>query len=214
MKLVRVAAFGVLIAESASAANASVIFSDDFNSYAYQLNWAPPANWIAPGPGAVDLIGETTTSTAFDFYPGNGGYVDLDGTDAIAGTLETIQSFGPGTYTLTFDLGGNARGDVSKTTTVTLGDWSTSLTLPSSAPYALQTLTFTTSGGQLSFSDNDVGNQYIGNVLDNVTLSSMLPTLKAIESDVPEPSTWAMMLLGFAGLGFAGFRRASTPRAG
>ena len=26
---------------------------------------------------------------------------------------------------------------------------------------------------------------------------------------VPEPSTWAMMLLGFAGLGFAGYRRAS-----
>ena len=27
-------------------------------------------------------------------------------------------------------------------------------------------------------------------------------------SVVPEPSTWAMMLLGFAGLGFAGYRRA------
>jgi PEP-CTERM motif len=25
----------------------------------------------------------------------------------------------------------------------------------------------------------------------------------------PEPSTWAMMLLGFAGLGFAGYRRAA-----
>jgi hypothetical protein len=29
----------------------------------------------------------------------------------------------------------------------------------------------------------------------------------------PEPSTWAMMLVGFAGLGFAGYRRARTPRA-
>jgi hypothetical protein len=27
-------------------------------------------------------------------------------------------------------------------------------------------------------------------------------------SPVPEPSTWAMMLLGFAGLSFAGYRRA------
>jgi hypothetical protein len=26
-----------------------------------------------------------------------------------------------------------------------------------------------------------------------------------IGSAVPEPSTWAMMLLGFAGLGYAGF---------
>jgi hypothetical protein len=26
-------------------------------------------------------------------------------------------------------------------------------------------------------------------------------------SPVPEPSTWAMMLFGFGGLGFAGYRR-------
>ena len=30
-------------------------------------------------------------------------------------------------------------------------------------------------------------------------------------SAVPEPSTWAMMLIGFAGLGFAAFRRKSGP---
>jgi PEP-CTERM motif len=30
---------------------------------------------------------------------------------------------------------------------------------------------------------------------------------------VPEPSTWAMTLLGFAGLSFAGYRRARTGRA-
>ena len=34
----------------------------------------------------------------------------------------------------------------------------------------------------------------------------------AIGGAVPEPSTWAMMLVGFAGLGFAGYR--STRRAG
>jgi hypothetical protein len=28
----------------------------------------------------------------------------------------------------------------------------------------------------------------------------------AIGTEAPEPSTWAMMLLGFAGLGFAGYR--------
>jgi PEP-CTERM motif len=30
---------------------------------------------------------------------------------------------------------------------------------------------------------------------------------------VPEPSTWAMLLLGFAGIGLAGYRRAREPRA-
>jgi hypothetical protein len=29
---------------------------------------------------------------------------------------------------------------------------------------------------------------------------------------VPEPSTWAMMVVGLAGLGYAGMRRASAPR--
>jgi hypothetical protein len=31
---------------------------------------------------------------------------------------------------------------------------------------------------------------------------------------IPEPSTWAMLLAGFAGLGFADYRRAKTPRSG
>jgi PEP-CTERM motif len=30
---------------------------------------------------------------------------------------------------------------------------------------------------------------------------------------VPEPATWAMMLIGFASLGFGGYRRAKTARA-
>jgi hypothetical protein len=32
-------------------------------------------------------------------------------------------------------------------------------------------------------------------------------------STVPEPSTWAMMVLGFVGLGYAAFRRNSKARA-
>jgi PEP-CTERM motif len=34
----------------------------------------------------------------------------------------------------------------------------------------------------------------------------------AVGGAVPEPSTWAMMLLGFASLGYAGYRRARTTR--
>ena len=34
-----------------------------------------------------------------------------------------------------------------------------------------------------------------------------------VTGGVPEPSTWAMMLIGFAGLGYAGFRQTrKTPR--
>jgi hypothetical protein len=38
---------------------------------------------------------------------------------------------------------------------------------------------------------------------DNVTID-----LNGVGSSIPEPATWAMMLAGFAGLGFAGYRKA------
>ena len=203
--LVSTIAAAALLAGAAgvASANAGVVFSDNFNSYAYALDWNPPANWTAPGPGTVDLIGEDTDQTQFDFFPGNGGYVDLDGSNGLPGTLQTIASFGPGNYTLSFDLGGNARGDLDKTTVITLGSFSQSITLSSGAPLALQSFSFhTTTGGQLSFADLAGGNQNIGNILDNVSLSA-----------VPEPASWAMMLVGFGGLGVAMRSRRKQARA-
>jgi hypothetical protein len=185
---------------SASGANAAVVvFSDNFNSYPTALNWSPPANWQVTA-GSVDLIGNTTSGPFFDLYPGNGGYVDLNGSSNAVGTLATTQSFAAGSYTLTFDLAGSARADMdstSKTTTITIGDWSTTITLLPTDPYHLFTFTFATTGGELSFADSTGGNPNIGNILDNVTLSTA----------VPEPATWAMMALGFAGLGTVAFGR-------
>jgi hypothetical protein len=175
---------------SVQGASAAVVFSDNFNAYNEQLNWTPPANWTAPGPGAVDLIGDTPSGTDFDFYPGNGGYVDLDGSNGVAGTLQSTPTFAAGTYTLTFDLGGNARDDVNKTTTITLGDFNQSINLASSDTLAPYSFTFKTTGGHLTFADLTGGNGNIGNVLDNVSLSA-----------IPEPATWAVMLMGFGGLG-------------
>jgi len=31
-------------------------------------------------------------------------------------------------------------------------------------------------------------------------------------ASIPEPATWAMMVIGFAGLGFAGWRKARAAR--
>ena len=185
-----------------SDAKAAIVFFDSFDNYAYQLNWAPPSNWTVPGPGAVDLIGQTTTITGFNFYPGNGGYVDLDGSNGLAGTLQTVMSFLPGTYTLSFNLGGNSRGDSAKTTVISLGSFSQSITLASGDPLQNYILSVTTNGGNLSFTDLPGGNGNIGNILDNVILMT---------AAVPEPSTWAMLLLGFAGIGFMAYRRKSKP---
>lgn len=39
------------------------------------------------------------------------------------------------------------------------------------------------------------------------------PATVSYTTGVPEPSTWAMMLLGFVGLGYAGYRRARAGHA-
>jgi hypothetical protein len=39
----------------------------------------------------------------------------------------------------------------------------------------------------------------------------MLTAALAYGLVAPEPSTWAMMLIGFVGLGFAGYRRTRKP---
>jgi PEP-CTERM motif len=41
---------------------------------------------------------------------------------------------------------------------------------------------------------------------------SLVPPVIGVSGSVPEPSTWAMMMFGFAGLGYAAFRRNSKSR--
>jgi hypothetical protein len=194
--IVAAAAVALTVGTLTGSAQAATVFTDDFNSYPVQLNWVPPANWSAPAPTTVDLIGMTTDGPLFNLFPGNGGYVDLNGTNNSAGSLSTLMSFAAGSYTLSFDLAGNARNDGSRTTVITLGNFTTQITLAATDPYALHTLNITTTGGNLVFSDLAGGNNpNIGNILDNVTVATV--------AGIPEPATWAMMLLGFAGLGFA-----------
>jgi hypothetical protein len=61
------------------------------------------------------------------------------------------------------------------------------------------------------------GNQLISITgLDPFTTATFSSTANAFEftlGSVPEPSTWAMMAIGFAGLGYAAFRRNSKGRA-
>jgi len=56
-------------------------------------------------------------------------------------------------------------------------------------------------GDTLSFAANNAGNYLFDSTGFAVTINSA----------VPEPSTWAMMILGFAGVGFMAYRRKSKP---
>jgi hypothetical protein len=68
----------------------------------------------------------------------------------------------------------------------------------------------------LSFLTGNATNsgQFVGFVdvgpIGSLTLSDNYVGLVGLTLPVPESSTWAMMLIGFAGLGFAGYRKAKT----
>lgn len=189
MKLSKLFAGAALCASLVSgAAQASVVLSEDFNAAGQTLNWGGNGNFSVTG-GSVDLIG----TGFFDLYPGNGNYVDLDGStgggNSPAGQLTSLASFGAGSFVLDFYLGGNARGAAAKTTVITLGSWSTTITLNSADPLTLYSFAFSTTGGNLVFTENGPSDQQ-GNILDNITLSA-----------VPEPATWALMITGFGLVG-------------
>ncbi len=87
-------------------------------------------------------------------------------------------------------------------TTVNLGQWGASILAPDAA------LTIT-GGGNIEgsvFAKSFLGG---GELHNNNLFNGALPTIAA----VPEPSTWAMLFAGFAGLGFLGWRRARKDAA-
>jgi hypothetical protein len=64
----------------------------------------------------------------------------------------------------------------------------------------------------ISFTAPSAGSYEFRALVDNVANSSGFSTLRIdsvqpISSAVPEPSTWAMMIIGFAGVGFLAYRR-------
>jgi PEP-CTERM motif len=47
----------------------------------------------------------------------------------------------------------------------------------------------------------------------DVTFAAATSGISGMPSGIPEPSSWAMMMIGFAGLGYAGYRRARAAHA-
>jgi hypothetical protein len=132
------------------------------------------AHWRVEG-GTVDLVG---AGSNWDFQPGNGLYVDLDGDrpDGIRfepGVLVSRDALPltSAVYELRFRLAGSHRGDVN-TVEVRVGDvLRERITLPSDAPFQRFVLTFRVRAPQrahVSF-DNEGADGY-GLLLDDVSL--------------------------------------------
>jgi hypothetical protein len=161
--------FAVVDPTDCPAAVFKFLFQDNFNDEnggtADALDYSGFQNWAVTS-GTVDLIG---AGGAFDFYPGNGLYVDLDGSTGDAGILSTTLTVPAGTYDLSFDLGGSARGS-TETVTVTLNGFTEDFTLGSSAPLATVTRTVVLSGGSHVLSFSNSGGDNVGLILDNVVV--------------------------------------------
>jgi hypothetical protein len=152
--------------------------------------------------------------------PDGGNFMAMDGDGSATGPLDqTITGLTKGqTYTLSFDWAGTELADRTNYDSIQLtGSFGTdpfaTLTYLNSAPdgapgsfsgWMKASFTFKADATSEVLSFLAVGTPAGGNVppfalLDGVSLTA-----------VPEPSTWAMMLVGFGGLGYAAYRRRRT----
>jgi len=197
---------GALMAATCMQASAAPFTDGLFN--------APPGSGsFQTVAGGSSLGAWTVTGDSVDFI-GNywngpsatgGNSVDLNG-NGQGGITQTFD-LAAGTYVLGFYLSGNPDGapatksvgvTLAPTTPATSNTYTYLATIngDKSLNYDFHSIVFTTTGAAetLSFFSNDAG--FYGGVIGGVTISA-----------VPEPSTWAMMMLGFAGLGFVTYLR-------
>jgi hypothetical protein len=204
MKLTISLIAALALGASVQSSSAAIVIQDDFGSSGAQQNW--PGDTVfrsIPQPGdvqglpSVDLVGP-------GFFPElafSGNSVDLDGSTGLnnnpAGQLQSVAILPTGDYSVSFVLSGNQRGFAQQTTQINIGGLGgqSFFITPTDDVYQNYSLTFLGASGQLSFIESGPSDLR-GNLLDNVVVA-----------DVPEPSTWAMMILGFFGVGFMAYRR-------
>jgi len=162
--------------------NTEVVFSgafDDETSSALSNDWSITA-------GNVDLILDDLGGT----YPGNGKFVDMDGTGANANaTIVSNQSLSltPGTYHLTFGLGDNPYINNDSELNINLGAvFHQSLKAPIDRPalefYHFEFTIIAGSTGTLSFQEIGTAD-WRGTILDDVLLVRIAPLNQAPTAD-------------------------------
>jgi hypothetical protein len=213
MRALAIAATLAALAAPLAPASAASVFNENFDAIAggfYDFGSHPGK--FAVTSGNVDIFGSAPSP-----YPcgavGN-GCLDLNGIVAGGVTSNPIAVIAGRTYTISFDLAGNATPQLPSDTSpytldVSFGGATHSF---AAAPLeAFRTITFdvvagvsgNTALGFLSTSPNVP--TYWGAVLDNVSVTTPDST-----GAVPEPASWAMMLIGF-GLAGYGLRRTAKP---
>ena len=223
-----------IAAFAALPANAAEVFSDGFEGDpSNTLNVNPLANWTVTGN--VDVVANPNSFGITVSPAASGNVVDLDGSPG-PGEITTKDSFAFNAgdlVTLSFVLGGSQRNNgnndwftrfvFSGVTGVSNGQGTGLLSMfapvngmigptyslggiiGANAPFSTSTYSFrATTAGSLKLAFGTTSRDNIGPMLDNVSLNI---------GAVPEPATWAMMIMGFGLIGGAlRSRKAATVR--
>lgn len=181
-----------LLGASAASHAAITIFSDNFDADRTTNNATAFVHGWTVSDGTVDVDG------VHNEMPGNGHYVDLDGSARRAGVLRNSFTAGAGgLYTLRFELAGNQRHWGADTVEVTFGTTRQTFVIGQSDPVTTRTLTFLpTTAGVYDFSFHNLGGDNRGAFLHQVSVTA-----------VPETDVYAMMLIGLVCVGLMAGRR-------
>jgi hypothetical protein len=186
-----------------------------FTAFANSFSNSPVTNvnyWQSSSPSlGVPLVGENTGSSAVVngtyllptgvlwVHPGQSDDVlvqftaPTSGTYAYSGGFELLDAYPSGVLGEIYD---NGTQIYSGTLT---GPGANQATLTPGQSESFGGSVYLNAGDHLTFAVNNDGNY----LYDSTGLTAVVSTGSA----VPEPATWGLILLGFAGLGFAGYRR-------
>jgi hypothetical protein len=192
------------------AAHADVSLHDDFNNEnggVGSAEYSGFANWSAAN---IDLLAPGYFFNLCQSAGGTTPCLDMEGSGNGSLTTKTaFNVFAGNTVTMQFDLAGDQRGRTGNTVTASLVTttgttlFSETFSLASDAPF--QTFTRAVQIGadaqvRLGFLSGGPADS-MGMLLDNVSFTA------GAAVPVPEPSSWALLLAGLAGMGALARRR-------
>ena len=151
------------------------------------------------GPGTYSIQNGATTGqySAWNYNSFNGGWVwsFVIGADNGNNTAEVF-------HVGWMNVGTQSPSDTANATNIAQYRFGTVVNPSTSVANYYDTFTLT----QTTTLDFFIVDGYLPDNLGGVSLG-----INPVVAGVPEPSTWAMMILGFAGVGFMAYRRKSKP---